>query len=74
MFTNRFNPERIVPQLTLFSARGSLLRENALDGMEKLRGTEDISMKWRNWLNESESEATGQQTGKNNDRHAAMAG
>ena len=65
-FTNRFNPERIVPQLTLFSTRGSLLRENALDGMEQMRGTDEINHSWRNWLNESESETAQQQSrGKN---------
>ena len=63
-FTNRFNPDRIVPQLTLFSTKGSLLRINALNDLVDLRDINDINQTWRNWLNQSESET--QTSGKNN--------
>lgn len=53
-FTNKFNPERLVPQLSLFSSQGSLLCQNALPEMLTMRKADEILNTWRFWLNNSE--------------------
>ena len=48
-FTNKFNPDRNVPQLTLFSDEGNLIQTNALTELINLRNVEEISSTFRYW-------------------------
>ena len=49
-FTNRFNNDRIVPTLSLFTPQGHLLRENVLPEMLQQQHLADIKSNWQHYL------------------------